>query len=64
MCKELLEYGVPALHFYTLNMEKSVNEVLKNIGRYIPVDDDKKKKNSSSSSSNSTKEIKVDDAKK
>ena len=66
MCKELLEYGVPALHFYTLNMEKSVNEVLKNIGRYIPVDDDKKNKNSSSSSSssNSIKEIKVDDAKK
>ena len=63
MCKELLEYGVPALHFYTLNMEKSVNEVLKNIGRYIPVDDDKKKK-IVVVSSNSTKEIKVDDAKK
>eukprot|EP00943_MAST-04B_sp_MAST-4B-sp1_P004006 g4006.t1 len=52
MCKELLEYGVPALHFYTLNMEKSVNEVLKNIGRYVPADDGKKKKSSSSVNAN------------
>ena len=43
MCKELIEYGVPGLHFYTLNMEKSVNEVLKNIGRFIG-DNDKNKK--------------------
>jgi methylenetetrahydrofolate reductase (NADPH) len=52
MCKELLEYGVPALHFYTLNMEKSVNEVLKNIGRYVAADDGKKKRSSSSGNAN------------
>ena len=43
MCKELIEYGIPGLHFYTLNMEKSVNEVLKNIGRFIG-DNDKNEK--------------------
>ena len=43
MCKELIEYGVPGLHFYTLNMEKSVNEVLKNIGRFVGGSDKQKK---------------------
>ncbi len=32
MCQELLNRGVPGLHFYTLNLEKSVTAVLKNIG--------------------------------
>jgi len=29
ICKKLMEKGIPYFHFYTLNLEKSVNEVLK-----------------------------------
>lgn len=32
MCKELLERGAPGMHFYTLNLETSVVEVLKRLG--------------------------------
>lgn len=32
MCREMLKRGVPGLHFYTLNLEKAVTAVLKNIG--------------------------------
>ncbi len=43
MCKRLVEIGVPALHFYTLNLEKSVartleglNLIEENIQRPLP----------------------------
>ena len=29
ICKKLMEKGVPYFHFYTLNLERSVNEVIK-----------------------------------
>eukprot|EP00002_Diphylleia_rotans_P034882 TRINITY_DN753_c0_g1_i5.p1 TRINITY_DN753_c0_g1~~TRINITY_DN753_c0_g1_i5.p1 ORF type:complete len:471 (+),score=95.75 TRINITY_DN753_c0_g1_i5:77-1489(+) len=32
MCKELIAFGVPGLHFYTLNLEKSVVSVLEGLG--------------------------------
>lgn len=32
MCKKLLAKGVLGLHFYTMNLEKSVNEVIKILG--------------------------------
>lgn len=32
MCRTLTEAGVPGFHFYTLNLEKSVLKVLKEIG--------------------------------
>jgi len=32
MCKELLANGIRGLHFYTLNMERSVREVLLSLG--------------------------------
>ena len=32
MCRELLEQGVPGFHFYTLNLEKSVMSVAKELG--------------------------------
>jgi methylenetetrahydrofolate reductase (NADPH) len=31
MCKTLLQHGVPGLHFYTLNLEKSINEIIKRL---------------------------------
>lgn len=31
MCKKMLEKGVLGLHFYTMNLEKSVGEILKNL---------------------------------
>ena len=35
MCKTLLNNGVLGLHFYTMNLEKSVGEVIKNLGLKI-----------------------------
>lgn len=32
MCKELLEAGAPGLHFYTLNLERSVRRILEGLG--------------------------------
>jgi len=32
MCKRLLENGVAGLHFYTLNLEKSVTHILEGLG--------------------------------
>jgi len=32
MCKTLLEAGIPYLHFYTLNLEKSVSMILQGLG--------------------------------
>eukprot|EP01087_Luapelamoeba_hula_P018139 TRINITY_DN580_c0_g1_i1.p1 TRINITY_DN580_c0_g1~~TRINITY_DN580_c0_g1_i1.p1 ORF type:complete len:584 (-),score=100.59 TRINITY_DN580_c0_g1_i1:78-1829(-) len=32
MCKELLDAGTPGLHFYTLNLEKSVIQILDGLG--------------------------------
>ncbi|MBP7933333.1 MAG: methylenetetrahydrofolate reductase [NAD(P)H] [Phycisphaerae bacterium] len=32
MCQELIEYGVPGFHFYTLNRVHSTREVLQNLG--------------------------------
>jgi Methylenetetrahydrofolate reductase len=32
MCRELIAFGVPALHFYTLNLEKVVYGILERIG--------------------------------
>lgn len=32
MCKELVEFGVPGFHFYTLNREVATKTILKNIG--------------------------------
>ena len=32
MCQKLIENGVPGLHFYTLNLEHSVSEILKSLG--------------------------------
>jgi methylenetetrahydrofolate reductase (NADPH) len=32
MCKTLLEAGTPGLHFYTLNLEKSVHQILVGLG--------------------------------
>jgi methylenetetrahydrofolate reductase (NADPH) len=34
ICKKLLEFGVPGLHFYTLNLEKVVMESLKRLNMY------------------------------
>jgi len=32
MCRQLLEAGTPGLHFYTLNLEKSVLQIIDNLG--------------------------------
>eukprot|EP01029_Cantina_marsupialis_P022206 TRINITY_DN5412_c0_g2_i1.p1 TRINITY_DN5412_c0_g2~~TRINITY_DN5412_c0_g2_i1.p1 ORF type:complete len:597 (-),score=203.32 TRINITY_DN5412_c0_g2_i1:321-2111(-) len=32
MCQKLLESGVPGIHYYTLNMESSVRQVVQNLG--------------------------------
>ena len=32
MCEKLIKEGVPGLHFYTLNLEHSVKEILNSIG--------------------------------
>jgi methylenetetrahydrofolate reductase (NADPH) len=32
MCKQLIEIGVPGIHFYTLNLESSVTEILEKLG--------------------------------
>jgi methylenetetrahydrofolate reductase (NADPH) len=32
MCRRLLDAGVPGLHFYTLNLEKSVTNILEILG--------------------------------
>jgi hypothetical protein len=32
MCRTLLEAGTPGLHFYTLNLEKSVIQILDGLG--------------------------------
>jgi hypothetical protein len=34
MCRALLDFGVPALHFYTLNLEKVVYGILERIGYF------------------------------
>ena len=31
-CKELLDYGVPGLHFYTLNKTHSTTQIIRNLG--------------------------------
>jgi len=36
ICKKLLERGVKGIHFYTMNLEKSTGEVLKNLGWKMP----------------------------
>ena len=36
ICKTLLDRGVKGIHFYTMNLEKSTGEVLKNLGLKIP----------------------------
>ena len=32
MCRRLLESGIPGLHFYTLNLERSVTNILEDLG--------------------------------
>ena len=32
MCRQLLESGIPGLHFYTLNLERSVTNILEDLG--------------------------------
>ena len=32
LCNECLEQGAPGLHFYTLNLERSVREIIKRVG--------------------------------
>ena len=32
MCRELLDAGIPGLHFYTLNLERSVTNILEELG--------------------------------
>jgi methylenetetrahydrofolate reductase (NADPH) len=36
ICRKLLEREVKGIHFYTMNLEKSTTEVLKNLGLKIP----------------------------
>lgn len=36
MCKHLIENGVKALHFYTLNLEKSVTQILEGLNLIDP----------------------------
>lgn len=36
MCKKLLDAGIPGLHFYTLNLEKSVVQILEGLGLIDP----------------------------
>jgi methylenetetrahydrofolate reductase (NADPH) len=36
ICKKLLENGVNGIHFYTMNLEKSVNDILKKLDLKIP----------------------------
>lgn len=36
ICRKLLEKGVSGIHFYTMNLEKSTGEVLKNLGWKMP----------------------------
>ena len=36
ICKKLLENGVQGIHFYTMNLEKSVNDILKKLDLKIP----------------------------
>jgi methylenetetrahydrofolate reductase (NADPH) len=36
ICKKLIENGVNGIHFYTMNLEKSVNEILKRLDLKIP----------------------------
>jgi len=36
MCKTLLDAGIPSLHFYTLNLEKSVLQILHGLGLVDP----------------------------
>lgn len=31
MCRELMAAGTPGLHFYTLNLEKSVTQILEDL---------------------------------
>jgi methylenetetrahydrofolate reductase (NADPH) len=35
MCKKMIDHGVLGIHFYTMNLEKSVNEVLKKLNLKI-----------------------------
>lgn len=36
ICRKLLDRGVKGIHFYTMNLEKSTGEVLKNLGWKMP----------------------------
>ncbi len=42
MCKNLIDEGVPGLHFYTLNLEYSVSEILSSIGLVSKNESDRK----------------------
>jgi len=37
MCQRLLAAGVPGLHMYTLNLDKSAVSILKNVGLIDPI---------------------------
>jgi len=36
MCRELLEFGIPGLHFYTMNLERSVGQILQALNIAAP----------------------------
>src|SRR5690625_2165029 len=36
MCRKLLDAGIPGLHFYTLNLEKSVTQIMEGLGLLDP----------------------------
>ena len=42
MCEELIDEGAPGLHFYTLNLEYSVTEILSSIGLVSRNESDRK----------------------
>ncbi|GIS56570.1 MAG: hypothetical protein CM1200mP1_05080 [Candidatus Neomarinimicrobiota bacterium] len=42
MCEKLIDEGAPGLHFYTLNLEHSVSEILSSIGLVSKSESDRK----------------------
>ena len=42
MCEKLIDEGAPGLHFYTLNLEYSVSEILSSIGLVSKSESDSK----------------------